>query len=339
MRLALPRLCRSPVPVSLVVLAMAAAMMWPDRSRETLGFVITSFVDVAPMIVPGLLLAAWVTASGAGDVTAALFRGRPALLIVVASAIGALTPVCGVSVLPLMVGFLAAGVPLAPVMAFWLSSPVTDPGLFAATWALLGPAFAIGKTAAAFGIGLIAGAGTAALGATAMVRSPLRRARLPGCGQARTAPATSVTPRIWSEPTRMRVFRNELLSTTRLVAACLSVAFAAEHLLRDLLPAGTLAGFVGSESPWAIPVAATIGAPLYLDGYAALPLIRGLLDLGMSAGAALTFLVSGSAVSIWGVLAIMPVLRSPTVALYVAFSLVGSLTAGYVFEVVWTLLP
>lgn len=48
----------------------------------------------------------------------------------------------------------------------------------------------------------------------------------------------------------------------------------------------------------AIPLAVLVGSPAYLDGYAALPLTRGLIDHGMSLGAAMAFLVSGSVVSI-----------------------------------------
>lgn len=53
-----------------------------------------------------------------------------------------------------MTELLAAGVPLAPVMAFWLSCPITDPAMLAATAVTLGLPFAIGKTAAAFGLGV-----------------------------------------------------------------------------------------------------------------------------------------------------------------------------------------
>ena len=91
----------------------------------------------------------------------------------------------------------------------------------------------------------------------------------------------------------------------------------------------------GAQSTHAIPLAVSVGAPMYLDGYAALPLVRGLLDLGMSPGAALAFLVSGSAVSIWGVLAVAPILRVPTVMLFVALAVIGSAAAGYAFEWAW----
>lgn len=137
----------------------------------------------------------------------------------------------------------------------------------------------------------------------------------------------------------MRTFRAELLWMTKLVTVCLSLAFAAEYLLRDLLPPSVLAAYVGPDSAYAIPLAVTVGAPMYLDGYAALPLVRGLLDLGMAPGAALAFLVAGSTVSIWGVLAVVPILRPSTVALFVVLAVAGSLAIGYVFDALWVLLP
>jgi uncharacterized membrane protein YraQ (UPF0718 family) len=303
-----------------------------------LRFVVENLLQVAPLIGAGLILSAWVAASGAGDVAARSFKGRPVTMIVFASAIGAVTPVCGVTVLPLMVGFLASGVPLAPIMAFWLSSPVTDPGRFAATWAVLGPAFAIGKTVAAFALGVFAGVGTTAFAATDFVRRPLRSVRHDDVGQCSSFPTTAFIGRIWREPARARAFLAELLSMTRLVAICLSMAFAAEYLLRDLLPPDVLTNYVGAHSAYAIPLAVTVGAPMYLDGYAALPLVRALLEVGMSPGAALAFLVAGSAVSICGALAVLPILRTRTAALFIAFAVPGSLATGYVFDWLWGLL-
>jgi uncharacterized membrane protein YraQ (UPF0718 family) len=325
------------VLVALIILAaMIAAFLWPSKVLETLRFVIGSFVEVAPMIGVGLVLSAWVAASGAGTVTATWFQGSPTTTIIVASAIGVVTPVCGVTVLPLMTRFLASGVPLAPIMAFWLSSPITDPGMFAVTWAVLGPAFAIGKTVAAFALGLLGGFGTTALNATDMVRKPLRIHQKLDVAQS-CVPVMAFNIRIWKEQQRRRVFWLEILSMTKLIVICLSLAFAAEYLLRDLVPQHVLAAYLGKDSLYAIPLATMVGAPMYLDGYAALPLIRGLLDLGMSPGAALAFLVSGGAVSIWGVLAIVPVLRASTIALFVVLAVIGSLILGYAFEGLWGL--
>ncbi|MER8705127.1 permease [Mesorhizobium sp. M1088] len=318
------------------VLTVVVALTWPQRAQETLRFVVQSFLDVALMIAIGLVISAWVAASGAATITARWFKGRPISTVVIASAIGTVTPVCGVTVLPLTTGFLASGVPLAPIMAFWLSSPVTGPTMFAATWALLGPGFAIGKMLAAFALGIFSGAGTALLARTQMVQNPLRPQRIIGNGQCGTCTPTDFSFRIWREPARMRAFGANLISTTRIVVIYLIFAFSAEFLLRDLLPSHLLTTYVGKDSPYAIPLAVLVGAPMYLDGLAALPLVRGLLDLGMSPGAAMALLVSGGAVSIWGVLAVALVLRPSTIALFVALAVSGSLVIGYVFQALWT---
>lgn len=339
MIIALPRFQRPLLWATIAVVTAAATVAWPTTAQETSRFVLGSFVDVAPTIAIGLVLSAWVAASGAGTVAAHWFRGRPVATVIIASAIGAATPVCGVTVLPLMAGLLASGVPLAPIMAFWLSSPVTDPAMFAVTWAVLGPAFAIGKTVAAFAVGVFAGAGTALLTGTDMVQKPLRqssRAKIDLCS---AEIPKDFSFRIWEYPDRMRLFRADLLSMTKLITLCLTFAFSAEYLMRDLLPPHLLATYVGAGSNYAIPLAVMVGAPLYLDGYAALPLVRGLLDLGMWPGAAVAFLVSGGAVSIWGVMAVMTVLRPSAIILFVSLAVIGSLAIGYAFAAIWLLLP
>ncbi|AZO08818.1 MULTISPECIES: permease [unclassified Mesorhizobium] len=319
------------------ILTSAVALMWPQKVTATLHFVVQSFMDVALLIALGLVISAWAAASGAATVTARWFKGRPVATILMASGIGSVIPVCGVTVLPLTTGLLASGVPLAPIMAFWVSSPITGPTMLAVTWALLGPGFAIGKLVAAFALGVFSGAITALLARTQMVQHPLRSQKSMS-GLCDTCTPAGLSFRIWRDRARMRAFGTNLVSTTRTVVLCLTFAFSAEFLLRDFLPSDALAAYVGVNSSYAIPLAVLVGAPMYLDGLAALPLVQGLLDLGMSPGAAMALLVSGGAVSIWGVMAVALVLRPSTIALFVALAVSGSLVIGYVFQALWTLL-
>jgi len=322
-----------PVLLGAGALGLAAtAWLWPRFFREGVIFTGWGLVDVAPLVIPGIVLTAWIMASGADRILSRAFEGRLLPAVIAASAIGAVTPVCGVTVLPLMVGLLAAGVPLAPVMAFWLSSPVTDPAMLATTAATLGFAFALGKTVAAFGLGLFGGTFTALLtrdqpGQTALRSGGLAASLTASCG---CGPQT-FAPRVWRDKDRRRAFAAQALATTRLILICLIPAFFAEYALNAALTPGSLAGYVGEDSWWAIPAAVFVGAPAYIDGYAALPLTRGLIDNGMSPGAAMAFLVSGGVVSIWGALAIFPVLRLRPFLLYLALAVTGSLLAGYGF--------
>lgn len=159
--------------VSLMLLA-GVGLAWPDRAADAARFVMWGLIVVAPIVIPGIVLAAWIIASGADAHIAGAFEGRTLRTVLAASLFGAITPVCGVTVLPLMAGLLAAGVPLAPIMAFWLSSPVTDPAMLATTAATLGLSFAIGKTLAAFGLGLFGGAITGLFVKTPWAMNALR---------------------------------------------------------------------------------------------------------------------------------------------------------------------
>lgn len=312
------------------------ALIWvPDQVRSTGAFVALSLVDVAPMVVPGIILAAWISASGAGDRVAEVFNGRVFHTVIVASVIGAITPVCGVTVLPLMVGLLGAGVPLAPIMAFWLSSPITDPAMLSMTAATLGIGFALGKTAAAFGLGVFGGLATAALSGRSWTRQPLRSNRIVGgLGQQSCCGSGSFNLKIWNDAERRMKFQREVWTTTRLILICLVPAFAAEYALNALLHPEAISVYAGADVWWAVPLAVLVGAPAYLDGYAALPLTRGLIEHGMSQGAAMAFLVSGGVVSIWGAMAIFPVLKLKPFLLYLVVAVTGSMAAGWMFELV-----
>lgn len=314
----------------LLALLFAPAQLW-----ETAGFVWYGLLEVAPLVVPGILLAAWVSASGAGDRIADIFNGHLGFTIFAASLIGAVTPVCGVTVLPLMAGLLASGVPLAPVMAFWLSSPVTDPAMLATTAATLGYGFAIGKTLAAFGLGILGGSVTAILQGRSWAEKPLRANRIVAeLGKNACCGMGGFTAAIWSLPERRSAFWQETKGVTRLILICLIPAFAAEFWLNELLNPNALSNYVGKDVWWAVPLAVIVGAPAYLDGYAALPLTRGLIDHGMSQGAAMAFLVSGGVVSIWGAMAIFPVLKMKPFLVYLGLAVTGSMIAGWAFDAV-----
>ncbi|WP_371226007.1 permease [Roseovarius sp. 2305UL8-3] len=324
---------RSALILGAVLLAGLGVVIWPQDMAAMAGFVVYGLVSVAPLVIPGLFLASWIIASGADSQIARAFEGRTLHTIIAASAIGAVTPVCGVTVLPLMAGLLAAGIPLAPIMAFWLSSPVTDPAMLATTAATLGMSFAIGKTVGAFGLGLWGGAITALFARKEWSLDALRKNAIVGnlskCGCDKPVGFQAC---VWQSPERRAVFRQNFAATTRLILICLIPAFAAEYALNAALQPEALSAYVGEDAWWAIPFAVIVGAPAYLDGYAALPLTRGLMDHGMSPGAAMGFLVSGGVVSIWGAMAIFPVLRLKPFVLYLALAVSGSLMVAYVFD-------
>ncbi len=329
------RLVRQTSPMLLIAgtTVIAFAVTAPELFLDAGLFAARNLLLISPVVAFGLVLTAAITASGSMGLIASAFHGREALIIIASSFVGALTPVCGLTVLPLVAGLLTAGVPLAPIMAFWLSSPITDPGMLAVTAGTLGWSFALMKTAAAFAAGLLGGGATFVLTRSGFFQNPARTSRLTShligntcsdCGPAR------IEWRFWKEPERRTVFRRTVLRTGRLMVLWLTAAFMAEFFMNLYLPENAVASVAGSDQPWAVPIAAFVGAPIYLDGYAALPLIRGLMDAGMRTDAALTFLIAGGITSAWAAIPVFALVRKPVFALYLFLALAVSMTAGWV---------
>ena len=145
------------------------AQLWP-----TIGFAAEALLGTAPFILFAVLAVAYVKAAGAETLLSRAFEGRETRMIVLAALLGGLSPFCSCQVIPFIAALLAVGAPLSAVMAFWLASPLMDPAMFLITSGTLGWDFAIGKTLAAVGIGLLGGVGTMMLKNSPVFADPLR---------------------------------------------------------------------------------------------------------------------------------------------------------------------
>ena len=316
--------------LGLLAIGTAEAAQLPVSVR----FVAGALVGIAPFLALAVAIAAFAAASGADRLIARAFSGSPGRTIVLAAVVGALSPFCSCGVIPLIAAMLRAGVPLAPVMAFWLASPIMDPEMFVLTAAGVGVGFAIAKTVAAIGMGLLGGIAVRALEGAGGLRNPLAGAAGGGCGTGFDAAApVTVEWRFWSQPERRDRFRRESLHTGAFLLKWLTVAFLAESLMMAYVPAESVAAVLGGGSLFAISLAAAVGVPAYMNGYAAIPLISGLVEMGMSGGAALAFATAGAASSVPAAIAVWALVRRSVFVLYIALGLGGAILSGVLYQV------
>lgn len=304
-----------------------------NQSLVSLKFVGDALVQIFPFLAFAIGLAAYAKASGADGLIARVFSGRLALMIVAAALFGGLSPFCSCGVIPIIAALLSMGVPLPAVMAFWLSSPLMDPSMFVLTAATLGSAFAISKTIAAIAIGMLGGYLTWMLQNMGMLGAPLRDGVGDGgCGAGSVRNPKAVQWKVWQESERVQNFAKEAKATTFFLGKWLTIAFFLESLMLAYVSADVIAGVLGADSIWAIPTAAVVGVPAYLNGYAALPLVSGLIDMGVSPGAGMTFLISGGMTSIPAAIAVFALVKKPVFSLYVFLALAGGTLAGLSFQ-------
>jgi uncharacterized membrane protein YraQ (UPF0718 family) len=104
------------------------------------------------------------------------------------------------------------------------------------------------------------------------------------------------------------------------------------YFLNGLILASWVAAVFGGGNIYNIPLAATLGLPLYINSEASLPLIRALLDNGMSQGAALAFLIAGAGTSIGAITGALTIARWRVVGLVVGVLWVGAILSGFAFN-------
>jgi uncharacterized protein len=129
-----------------------------------------------------------------------------------------------------------------------------------------------------------------------------------------------------------KTFLAESWSTgRRLLAMFLGFAFIG-YFLNGLIPAEWVNAIFGRGNLYSVPLAATLGLPLYLNTEASLPLVRALIDGGMSQGAALAFLITGAGTSIGAVMGALTIARWRVMALVVATLWFGAIVVGASFD-------
>lgn len=320
------------VLLALLMILGMLALLAPAQFMPSLGFTLESLLGVAPFLLLSVAVAAYARASGADGLIARAFSGSPALMILSAALMGALSPFCSCGVIPLIAALLAMGVPLPPVMAFWLASPIMDPSMFVLTVGTLGSSFAVYKTFAAVALGLFGGFGTAALLGAGWFAEPLREGvGNGGCGGAKIRRPGKPLWRFWVEAECRERFARNALDTTLFLGKWLALAYLLESLMLAYIPAEAVAQLVGEGGWLPVLLATLVGVPAYLNGYAALPLVAGLIEQGMQPGAGMAFLLAGGVTSIPAAIAVYALARVPVFLAYLGFALLGSLVLGLGF--------
>jgi uncharacterized membrane protein YraQ (UPF0718 family) len=321
--------------ITLVLVFSGLVILDQTQAYQSLGFTLESMLAIAPFFLLAIAFAGYAKATGVDKLIARIFSGNPVMTIVAASLAGALSPFCSCGVIPLIAAMLASGVPLAPVLAFCVSSPIMDPEMFILTAAGINLNFAIAKTIAAIGMGLMAGFTVFGLQKAGFLHNPLKTEnRCCGCGPTFDANAkVEITWRFWKKPERRNRFMEEIRNNGVFLGKWMLFAFFLESIMIAYIPAEWIANIVGNKSTFAIPLASIVGIPAYMNGYAAIPLISGLMEMGMTSGAAMAFITSGAVSSIPAALAVYALVRKPVFVLYITFGLFGSMLAGYIFQI------
>lgn len=318
--------------IALVLIPLGLYLVDPIQLYPVLLATKNAVLKNLPFMALAITIASATRAVGAESLIAKATTRREGQMVILFAVLGVLLPFCSCGVVPVIASLLATGVPLAPIMAFWMSSPLMDPNHFFITAGALGWEFAIARASAAVGLGLLSGYATIVFMRTIGFSQPLRfRIKIAGTNKYDPATATELKWQFWKDRARSRIFVAHWTTTFWFLFRWLTVAFLVEGVMVAYIPPSAIAAWLSGSGTLEIPLAAALGSIFYINSFAAIPLVSGLIKLGLSPAAGLTFIVAGGLTSIPAAMAVWVLVRPNVFFWHLGLSVIGALLAGYLY--------
>lgn len=261
--------------------------------------------------------------------------------IVLAVAVGMVSPLCACGILPVVISLAMLETPLAPLIALLVTSPVMGPDALLLTWRGLGPEFALLKIGGAAVLGLSAGFCVQWLVARGYLAGDQLRLRpvyredgsLASAAEIGAAGGVAVrSMAIVPRASRLRFILDRTLDAGLFVGKYLLLAIVLEALLVTLVPVSWITVLAGHHNLGSILAAAVIGLPLPTNQIPIIPILVGLLERGMDRGAAFTLLLAGPVSSLPAIIALWGIFRRRVVFTYLGVSLGVSVLLGWAYQ-------
>lgn len=236
------------------------------------------------------------------------------------AALGAVTPFCSCSTIPMTVGLLRAGVPFGATMSFLLASPILNPIILTIFWVLLGWKSCLVYFAVTFMAAMFSGLILEKLG----FAKDVKKVRVTGGAQEKEK-----LPTFGAKVKRAFLGAWNDFSS---ILFYLVIGVAIGAAIYGYMPADFLARVTGPQNPLAIPLAAIIGVPLYVRADTVIPVAVALTQKGMSIGAVIAFIIGGAGMSIPEMSMLASIFKRRLVAVFIAVVFITAVTAGFVFN-------
>jgi len=239
---------------------------------------------------------------------------------IVAAGFGALTPFCSCSTIPILLGLLEVGIPFGVCMSFLFASPLLNPVILALLLALVGVVPTVIYCAVTFTSAVIIGLLLERFGYGSYVKDVMVEGRQEPCDCA------------GSHGVRIRRAFSFAVNLFRQVFPYLILGAGIGAFIYGFIPGDLIVAVAGPENPFAIPVAAVIGIPMYIRAETLIPVSAVLLEKGMGIGAVMALIIGGAGASIPEVTLIAAIFERRLVAVFVATILTVAIFAGVLFQ-------
>ena len=252
-------------------------------------------------------------------------RGKPKWLArTSAVTLGAVTPFCSCSSVPLFIGFVEAGIPLGVTFSFLIASPMINEVAVVILLGILGWKLTLMYVAAGLTVAYVGGMIMERFKPERWVEEYVWKIQM---GE------TSLPEPDTSLAGRHRYAWGEVKEIVGRLWKWVVAGIAAGALFHGYVPEGWVTEHLGGQNNWlAVPGAVLLGVPLYSNATGVIPVAEAMLGKGVAIGTTLAFMMSIAALSLPEMIILRKVVRWPALALYAGVLVIAFILVGWGFN-------
>ena len=254
---------------------------------------------------------------------------RKTLNSILGAALGAVTPFCSCSTVPILVGLIKSGAPFSGMMSFLLTSPILNPAIIALFLTFFGVKATIIYASFTFVFAVVAGLILDKLG----FEKEVKNVSVKGGHQADVT-WENLQGNFWHKNAQaFKAAFKDAFSLFRGVLLFLLLGAGIGAFIYEFIPTELLSNFAGANNLWAVPIAALVGIPMYIRTETMIPIASILIGKGVGAGTMIALIIGGAGASIPEVSLLSSIFKKKMIIAFLICIMLVAVTTGYLFNI------
>ena len=312
------------------------------QADEAMTFFVSTFLELATLFVGVSFIVSAVNHFLPAEKVKGVLSGNRGYGAAIS--LGALTPFCSCSTLPMMVGLLRAKAEFGPVMAFLFTSPLVNPFIFSLFWVTFGAETTMLYTLFALLMAAACGAILQRFKFDRFIKEETFREvdcnEKKGC----TLSASTCEPESSNTKTCGNSEKPGISSTIVLklikdainqlstMVPYMVIGVAIGAVLHGFVPAELLTALSNHSLVLMIPLSALVGVFLYVRASTMVPIAASLMAKGVSVGAVMSLTIAGAGASLPEMIMLKRLFHWPLLIAFIASVFFTACMTGAVIE-------
>ena len=252
---------------------------------------------------------------------------------VLGAALGAVTPFCSCSTIPVLVGLFKSGAPFSGAISFFdAHRPSSTRPSSRFLLVFFGPVPTLVYTVITFTFAVCVGLLLDALGFSRYIKNVAVKG---GCCGGDEVTWENLKGTFWQKQAQACKYAfKDAIGLFKGVVGWLLLGAGIGAFIYGFVPTELLEGLAGADNLWAIPLAAVIGIPMYIRVETMIPIAGILMEKGVSAGVVIALILGGAGCSIPEVSLLNSIFKKPMVVTFVLCILLVAIGTGFAFTLV-----